>query len=74
VSEILIVDDNSKDLTLMGKLLQAVVNLMKKAQVQRFQENSIPGLVYSVRMEKYKERKARIEQELPVLKSDLKKK
>jgi hypothetical protein len=50
----------------------AVVDLMKKTQVERFNENTISGLVYSIRMKKFEERMQEIKEELPVLENKLK--
>ena len=48
-----------------------LVDLMKKAQIQRFKENSISGLVYNARMNKYKDRISEIGERLPVLEERL---
>ena len=52
---------------------QVLANLMKKAQVERFKENKISGLVYNIRMKKYEEKLNDIKQELPVLEARVKK-
>ncbi|MDD5191567.1 MAG: hypothetical protein PHH54_02870 [Candidatus Nanoarchaeia archaeon] len=50
------------------KTEEKVLNdLMKKTQTERFRENKISGLVYNIRMKKYKERLQEIKEELPVL-------
>ena len=46
---------------------QALNNLMKKAQTERFKENKISASVYKITMEKYQKRMQEIEEELPVL-------
>ena len=45
---------------------------MRKAQLERFKENKISGLVYNIRMNKYQERLQEIKEELPVLEERLK--
>jgi hypothetical protein len=52
---------------------QVLLELMKKAQTERFQENKISGLVYNIRMKKYEERMNKIKEQLPVLESRLRK-
>ncbi|MBS3094116.1 hypothetical protein J4474_00470 [Candidatus Pacearchaeota archaeon] len=52
---------------------EALNSLMKKSQEERFKENKISGLVYNIRMKKYKEKLNEIEEELPVLESKIKK-
>lgn len=51
---------------------KVLMSLMKSAQEERFKENSISGLVYNVRMKKYKEKLESLKQELPVLEARLK--
>jgi len=50
---------------------KVLVDLMKCAQEERFKENKISGLVYNVRMKKYKEKLEDLKQELPVLEQKL---
>lgn len=50
---------------------EVLINLMKKVQLERFEENKISGLVYNIRMKKYQERLQEIKQELPVLEARL---
>jgi hypothetical protein len=52
---------------------KVLVDLMKKAQTERFKENKISGLVYNTRMKKYKERQQEIKEKLPVLEGNIKK-
>lgn len=47
--------------------------LMRKTQRERFQDNSISGLVYKVRMDRFKKRTNEIDQQIPVLKIRLEK-
>jgi hypothetical protein len=51
----------------------ALQDLMKKAQFERFKENKISGIVYNIRTKKYQEKINEIKEELPVLESKLKK-
>lgn len=51
---------------------EILVELIKKTQNERFNQGSIPNLVYNVRMEKYKEKLDEIKQQLPVLESKYK--
>lgn len=53
---------------------KAVGNLIRDTQNERFKKNKISGLVYNIRMKKYKERLADIEETLPVLEKRLKRK
>ncbi len=53
--------------------LDALSNLEKKAQTERFKENKISELTYRIRMKKYQERTNWIKEEIPVLESRLKK-
>ena len=46
-------------------------DLIKLAQEERFRQNTISGLVYNIRMQKYMGRINKINQELPVLESNL---
>lgn len=50
---------------------EAVYQLIKKAQEERFKKAEISGLVYNVRMQKYNERLNKIDEELPVLEESL---
>ncbi len=50
-----------------------LVDLMKRTQVERFKENKISGLVYNIRLKKYKDKLERIRQEIPVLEERLRK-
>jgi len=52
---------------------EVLVKLMKKAQTERFKENTLSGVVYNIRMKKYKEMEQEIKQELPVLETRLEK-
>ena len=47
---------------------KALTSLMKKNQEDRFKSNSISGLVYNIRTEKYQKKLQSIKEELPVLK------
>ena len=49
----------------------AIDHLIKKAQIQRFQENTLSEFVYNIRLSKYQERLNYIKQELPILESNL---
>jgi len=51
----------------------ALQDLMKKTQLERFKENKISGIVYNIRTKKYQDRINEIKEELPVLESKLKK-
>lgn len=52
----------------MLKIEQKVIMaLMKKAQVERFKQNKISGIVYNIRMEKFSEKLSSIKEDLPVL-------
>ena len=51
--------------------LNALHDLMKKAQEDRFNKNSISGLVYNIRIKKYQQREQEIKQDLPVLEKRL---
>lgn len=46
---------------------QALNELIKKTQTERFKKNEISGLVYGIRVKKYEERLQNIKEELPVL-------
>jgi hypothetical protein len=50
---------------------QALTDLLKKAQEDRFRFNKISGLVYNVRSKKYKEKILEINQQLPNLEKEL---
>lgn len=50
-----------------------LVSLIKKTQDERFNQASIPNLVYNVRMEKYKEKLDEVKRRLPVLEDKYKK-
>jgi len=52
---------------------EVLMNLMKKAQLERFKQNKISGLVYNIRMKKYQEKLQEIKQDLPVLEERLEK-
>ena len=52
---------------------QVLIELIKKTEEERFKEEKISGLVYNIRIKKYKDRLNEIKQNLPVLKSRLKK-
>jgi len=49
-----------------------LVDLIKRAQTERFKENKISGIVYNIRIKKYNERQNQIKEELPVLEDKLK--
>ncbi len=51
---------------------KALDNMMKKAQIERFKENKISGLVYNIRMRSYQEKLNKLKEELPVLEERLK--
>lgn len=51
---------------------QALGDLMKKTQTERYKENKISGLTYNIRIKKYEEKLNQIKEELPVLESRLK--
>lgn len=53
---------------------KALNQLLIHTQEQRYKENKISGLIYNVRMNKYRAKLEEIRQELPVLESKLKKK
>lgn len=48
-----------------------LIKLMKSTQEERFKKNSISGLVYNIRIKKYKEKLQEIKQELPILEGRL---
>ncbi|MBT4166000.1 hypothetical protein HOE04_03105 [archaeon] len=50
---------------------KVLIDLMKRTQVERFRENKISGLVYNLRMKKYKEKLQKVKQELPFLEKKL---
>jgi len=50
----------------------ALNGLMKKAQIERFKENKISALTYNLRIKKYREKLAEIDEDLPVLEKNLK--
>jgi hypothetical protein len=50
----------------------ALDRLMRKTQAERYKENKISGLTYNLRMKKYQEKLAGIEEELPTLEERLK--
>ena len=52
---------------------RAIEELMKKTQAERFEQNKISGLVYNIRMEKYKKKLNEIKEMLPVFEARLKK-
>jgi hypothetical protein len=47
-------------------------DLIKRTQIERFKENKISSLVYSIRIKEYQEKLNAIKEELPVLKAKLK--
>ena len=49
----------------------AFTDLMKKAQIARFKENKISGIVYNIRMNNYTKKLNQINEELPVLEKKL---
>ncbi len=53
---------------------KAIVDLIKKAQADRFKKATLPASIYNIRMEKYNQRLNEIKQTLPVLRAMLKKK
>ena len=46
---------------------KVLVDLMKKAQTERYKQNKISGLVYNIRIKRYESKIQEIKQELPVL-------
>jgi len=46
---------------------KVIVNLIRTAQNERFNENKLSGLVYEIRIKKYNERLQEIKRELPGL-------
>lgn len=52
---------------------KVLLDLMRKAQSQRYQKAEISDYLYKVKMKKYRERLAKIDAELPVLKKQLRK-
>jgi len=52
---------------------RVIFGLMKKAQRERYKLGSISGLVYRIRMKKYRERLSKMEEELPILETKLEK-
>lgn len=46
---------------------KAINGLMRKTQIARFKLNTISGIVYNIRMDKYKSRLNKIQEDLPVL-------
>ena len=44
-----------------------LVDLMKKAQVERFKQNKISDFIYQIRMKKYQDKLQQIKEELPAL-------
>lgn len=50
---------------------RALTDLIKEAQRERFQTNKISGLVYNIRMAKYKSRQEQIKESLPVFEERL---
>ena len=52
---------------------EAIKELEKKTQIERFKENKISGLTYNIRMKKYQEKMNQIKEEIPVLESRLRK-
>lgn len=53
---------------------KVLIGLIKKAQDERFNKNKLSALVYNIRMNKYKERMNKIDEDLPVLEKRLRKK
>jgi|TARA_Y100000310_G_C20598816_1_gene771917 hypothetical protein len=51
--------------------MNVLIDLMKKAQSERFKYNKISGIVYNIRIKKYKQRIGKIKQRLPVLEGKL---
>jgi hypothetical protein len=49
----------------------ALVELIKKAQIERYKDNSISNLVYNIKMKNYKEKLNEIKEDLPVLEKKL---
>jgi len=77
---ILFISSKTKKLFLKKKIRRmqteklVLIDLLKKAQRERYKENKISGLVYNIRMQKYKERLEEIKEKLPVLEKNLKNK
>lgn len=51
---------------------EILFGLMKTAQKERFNENKLSGLIYTIKMQKYREKLNEINQELPILENKLK--
>lgn len=52
---------------------KSLKDLIVRAQIERYKENKISGLVYNIRLKKYNERIGQIEESIPVLEARLKK-
>jgi len=53
---------------------ESLLNLMKKAQTERYKDNKISNFVYNIRIKKYEGRMQEIKRELPAIEAKLKKK
>jgi hypothetical protein len=53
---------------------ESLTNLMKKAQVQRYEKGKLSALIYNMRMEKYSKRLNEIKGNIPVLEAMLERK
>ncbi len=61
----------SKKIERMKIEFKTITELMKQSQRDRFQSNKISGLVYNIRMAKYKSRQEEIKETLPILQEKL---
>lgn len=52
---------------------KTLMNLMKKAQIDRYKKAEIPESIYNIKMRKYRERLTKIKETIPVLEAKLKK-
>jgi len=60
-----------KKIAKMKQERNVLISLIKKTQIEIYKKNSISGLVYNIRVKKYKDRLHRIDQELPAIRSRL---
>lgn len=60
-----------KKIAKMKQERNVLISLIKKTQIDRYKKNAISGLVYNIRVKKYKDRLHKIDQELPVLRNRL---
>jgi len=52
---------------------KTLMNLMKKAQIDRYKKAEIPESIYNIKMRKYRERLTKIKETIPALEAKLKK-